>query len=75
MLLQAKMSKVFWAEAVHTTFHIVNRSPTSTIDLRLRMRSGQVNPLTIHTCEYLGVQIIIMLLKESLNQGLKRLYS
>ena len=34
MLLQAKMSKVFWAEAVHTASHIVNRSPASAIDFK-----------------------------------------
>ena len=34
MLLQAKISKVFWAEAVHTVSHIVNRSPTSTIEFK-----------------------------------------
>jgi len=34
MLLQAKMSKVFWAEAVHTAAHIVNRSPASAIDFK-----------------------------------------
>ena len=34
MLLQVKMSKVFWAEAVHTTSHIVNRSLASAIDFK-----------------------------------------
>lgn len=34
MLLQAKMSKVFWVEVVHTASHIFNRSPASTIDFK-----------------------------------------
>ncbi|KAH0746482.1 hypothetical protein KY285_008139 [Solanum tuberosum] len=34
MLLQTKMSKVIWAEAVHTASHIVNRSPASVIDFK-----------------------------------------
>ena len=28
------MTKVFWAEAVHTISHIVNRSPPSSIDFK-----------------------------------------
>ena len=34
MLLQANMSKVFWAEEAHNASHIVNRSPASTIDFK-----------------------------------------
>ena len=34
MLLQDKMSKVIWAKAVHTDYHIVNQSPASAIDFK-----------------------------------------
>ena len=34
MLLQANMSKVFWAEEAHNASHIVNRSPASPIDVK-----------------------------------------
>jgi hypothetical protein len=34
MLLNAKLSKDFWAEAVHTTCYLVNRSPLTTIDCK-----------------------------------------
>ena len=43
MLLKAKMCKVFWAEAVHTSSDIVNRSPASAIDFKTpnKVRSGE----------------------------------
>ncbi|XP_015087072.1 uncharacterized protein LOC107030220 [Solanum pennellii] len=35
MLLQANMSKEFWAEAVHNASHIANRSPASPIHVKI----------------------------------------
>uniref|UniRef100_A0A0V0GVZ3 Putative ovule protein n=1 Tax=Solanum chacoense TaxID=4108 RepID=A0A0V0GVZ3_SOLCH len=73
ILLQTKMSKVFWVEAVHTASHIVNRSPASAIDFKTLNEVWSGEPSNYSSLRIFGCPAI-MLMKESLNQGLKRPY-
>lgn len=69
MLLQDKISKVYWAKVVHIASYIVNKSPVSWLTLRLLIRYVQKNPRTIYSYEYFGIKLIVMFMKEILNQG------
>lgn len=75
MVLQSKMAKYFGLKKFILPLILSIDLQHQQLTLRLKMRYVQVSPLTIHTYEYLAVQLINMFKKESLNQGIKKSYS
>lgn len=75
MLIQAKMSKVFWAEVVHTAAHIVNRSLASTLDFKTPNEVWSGEPSNYSYLRVFECPAYYHVKKESLNQGLRRSYS
>ncbi|TYK04608.1 Gag-Pol [Cucumis melo var. makuwa] len=53
MLGAADLKKTFWAKAVNTACYIVNRSPSTIIELKTPMQSGLASRLIIQTSIYL----------------------
>ena len=54
MLRTASLAKSFWAEAVRTTYYVINRSPSTTVDLKTPMEMWTSKPTDysrLHTFE------------------------
>ena len=54
MLKTARLPKFFWAEAVKTASNVINRSPSTAIDLRTAMEMWNGKPVTYSSLHVFG---------------------
>ena len=60
MLRTARLPKSFWAEAVKTASYVINRSPSTAIDLRTPMEMWNGKPVNYSSLHVFGCPVYVM---------------
>ena len=72
ILLQAKMSKVFWTKALHTASHTVNQSPASRIDFKTSNEVWSGEPFNYSYLRIFGCPVYHHVIKGKLERRAKK---
>lgn len=67
MLISSRLEKGFWVEEIYASTYLLNRSPSSFVDLKLHRNCGLENHLTCVTLEYLDILHMHTKLKKKLD--------
>ena len=60
MLRTASLAKSFWVEAVRTAYYVINRSPSTTIDLKTPMKMWTDKPTDYSRLHTFGSPVYVM---------------
>ncbi|KAL4299380.1 hypothetical protein AHAS_Ahas17G0095100 [Arachis hypogaea] len=60
MLQIVRLAKSFWTEAVKTTYHVINRSPSTAIGLKTLMEMWQGKPPDYSSLHIFGCPTYVM---------------
>ena len=72
MMNDKGLPKYFWAEAVHTTVHILNRCPTKALKEKTPVESGSgIKPFVSHF-NFLSVFVMLMYLRRKEQNWMKK---